>query len=117
MAFEKVPWIWKERTYFLIWLVTTLVVGWVYIGPLTDREAYDATGWVFALVFPVLVGAMVAVQAANYRQQKACPLNAMGGGAGGTLLGQQLEEMRLRALDLGARGSVYTLKHEKEETL
>jgi len=41
MAFEKVSWIWKKRTYFLIWLVTTLVVGWVYIGPLTDQEAYD----------------------------------------------------------------------------
>lgn len=87
MAFEKVPWIWKERMYFLIWLVTTLVVGWVYIGPLTDQEAYDAMGWVFALVFPVLVGAMVAVQAANYRQQKACSLSATGGGVGGTILG------------------------------
>ena len=87
MAFEKVSWIWKKRTYFLTWLVTTLVVGWVYIGPLTDQEAYDAMGWIFALVFPALVGAMVAVQVANYREQKGCPLNATGGGVGGTILG------------------------------
>ena len=87
MAFEKVSWIWKKRTYFLIWLVTTLGVGWVYIGPLTDQEAYDAMGWIFALVFPVLVGILVAVQISNYREQKGCPVNATSGGAGGAILG------------------------------
>lgn len=87
MAFEKVSWIWKKRTYFLIWLVTTLAVGWVYIGPLTDQEAYDAMGWIFALVFPVLVGALIAVQISNYREQKSCPVNATSGGAGGAILG------------------------------
>ena len=87
MAFEKVSWIWKKRTYFLTWLVTTLVVGWVYIGPLTDQEAYDAMGWVFALVFPLLVGATVAVQVANYIENKSCPLNATGGSVGGSILG------------------------------
>lgn len=87
MPFEKVSWIWKKGAYFLIWLVTTLVVGWLYIGPLTDQEAYDAVGWTFALVFPILVGAMVAVQVANYREQKSCPLNATSGGVGGTILG------------------------------
>lgn len=87
MPFEKVSWIWKKRAYFLIWLVTTLGVGWVYIGPLTDPEAYDVVGWTFALVFPVLVGTMVAVQVANYREQKSCPLNATSGGVGGTILG------------------------------
>lgn len=61
MAFEQIPWIWRKRTYFLIWLVSALVVGWVYIGLLTDREAYDAMEWIFAMVFPVLVGAMVKV--------------------------------------------------------
>lgn len=87
MAFEKVPWIWKERTYFLIWLVTTLVVGWVYIGPLTDQEAYDVTGWIFAAAFPILVGAIVAVQVANYREQKGCPAKVATGGVGGAILG------------------------------
>jgi hypothetical protein len=87
MAFEKVSWIWTKGTYFLIWLVTALAVGWIYIGPLTDQDAYDAMGWIFALVFPVLVGALVAVQVANYREQKACAVNATSGGVGGTLLG------------------------------
>ncbi len=87
MAFERIAWTIRKPTYLFVWLVTTLLVGWVYVGPLTDQEAYDAVGWFFALVFPVLVGAMVAVQVANYREQKSCPLNAMGGGAGGTILG------------------------------
>ncbi len=87
MAFEKVRLIWKRPIYFFIWLIATLVVGWLYIGPLTNEEAYDAMGWVFALTFPVLVGAMLAVQVANYREQKACPLKATGGGLGGGILG------------------------------
>lgn len=87
MAFEKVSWIWTKRTYFLIWLITTLVIGGVYLGLLTDPAVYDAMGWVFALVFPVLVGATAAVQVVNYREQKSCPLNATSGGAGGTVLG------------------------------
>jgi len=87
MAFEKVSCIWQKGTYFLIWLVTTLGVGWIYIGPLTDQGAYDAMGWIFALVFPVLMGATVAMQVANYREQKSCPLNATGGGVGGSILG------------------------------
>ena len=87
MAFEKVRLIWKRPIYFFIWLIATLVVGWLYIGPLTNEEAYDAMGWVFALAFPVLVGATLAVQVANYREQKACPLNATGGGLGGSILG------------------------------
>ncbi|MBI2988277.1 MAG: hypothetical protein HYY45_16035 [Deltaproteobacteria bacterium] len=87
MAFEKVRLIWKRPIYFFIWLIATLVVGWLYIGPLTNEEAYDAMGWVFALAFPVLVGATLTVQVANYREQKACPLNATGGGLGGSIVG------------------------------
>ena len=87
MAFEKVQLIWKRPMYFFIWLLATLVVGWLYIGLLTNLEAYDAMGWVFALAFPVLTGATLAVLVANYRGQKACPLNAAGSGLGGSVLG------------------------------
>ena len=87
MAFESVSWIWKKPAYFLIWLITTLVVAWLYIGPLTNQENYDAVGWFFALVFPLLVGATIAVQVANYRERKGCPLNATGGGGAGAIMG------------------------------
>ena len=87
MAFEKVQLIWKRPMVFFIWLLATLVVGWLYIGLLTDPEAYDAMGWVFALAFPALTGATLAVLVANYREQKACPLNAAGSGLGGSVLG------------------------------
>ena len=79
--------IWKRPIYFFIWLFTTLVVGWLYLGLLTNPEAYDPMGWVFALAFPALVGATLAVLVANYREQKACPLSATGGGVGGSILG------------------------------
>lgn len=87
MAFEKVQLIWKRPMFVFIWLLATLVVGWLYIGLLTNPEAYDAMGWVFALAFPVLTGATLAVLVANYREQKACPLNAAGSGLGGSVLG------------------------------
>jgi hypothetical protein len=87
MAFEKVQLIWKKPGYFFIWLLATLAVGSLYIGLLTDPGAYDAMGWVFALAFPVLTGATLAVLVANYREQKACPLDAAGSGLGGSVLG------------------------------
>lgn len=79
--------IWKRPNYFFILLVTALAVGSLYIGLLTDPQAYDAMGWVFALAFPILVGATLAVLVANYREQKACPLDATGGGLGGSIVG------------------------------
>lgn len=80
-------WIWKRPIYLSIWVITALVVGWLYLGLLTEPEAYDAMGWVFALAFPVLVGATLAVQVAHYRERKACPLDAAGGGLGGSIVG------------------------------
>ena len=38
MAFEKVQLIWKRPMYFSIWLLATLVVGWLYIGLLTNPD-------------------------------------------------------------------------------
>jgi hypothetical protein len=87
MAFEQVSWIWKKPAYFFTWLGTALIVGWIYIGPLTNQEAYDAVGWIFAAAFPVLAGAVLAVQVANYRERKTCPIKATSGGAGGAIVG------------------------------
>ena len=79
--------IWKKPMFFFIWLLATLVVGGVYAGLLTDPGAYDAMAWIFAVTFPVLTGATLAVLVANYREQKACPLDAAGSGLGGSVLG------------------------------
>lgn len=87
MAFERVRLVWQKPEYFFIWLLAALVVGWLYIGLLTDPGAYDAIGWVFALAFPGLTGATLAVLVATYREQKACPFNAAGSGLGGSVLG------------------------------
>jgi hypothetical protein len=84
---ENVTLIWKKPRYLLVWLLTTLVVGGLYAGLLTDTGAYDAMGWFFAVAFPVLTGATLAVLVANYVEQKACPLNAAGSGLGGSVLG------------------------------
>ena len=87
MAFEKVSWIWRKPIYFLIWLITSLGVGGIYAGLLTDSAQYGIIEWIFALAFPVLVGATVAVQVATYREERSCPINATGGGVLGTGLG------------------------------
>ena len=87
MAFEKVSWIWRKPIYFLIWLITSLGVGGIYAGLLTDSAQYGIIEWIFALAFPVLVGATVAVQVATYREGRSCPINATGGGVLGTGLG------------------------------
>jgi len=79
--------IWKRPNYFFIWLITALAAGGLYIGLLTNPDAYDAMGWVFALAFPVLMGATLAVLVANYRERKTCPLDATGGGLGGSIAG------------------------------
>lgn len=79
--------IWKKPTYLSVWLVTALAVGGLYAGVLTEPGAYDAMGWIFALTFPILMGAMLAVLVANYREQKACPVTAAGSGLGGSVLG------------------------------
>lgn len=79
--------IWKRPIYLFIWVITSLVVGWLYIDLLNNPELFDAMGWVFALAFPVLTGATLAVLVANYREQKACPLNAAGSGLGASVLG------------------------------
>lgn len=87
MAFENVSLIWKKGTYFWTWLATVLVVGWLYIGPLTNQANYNAFGWFFALAFPALTGATVAVQVANYKERKTCPVNATTGGVLGGIAG------------------------------
>ena len=87
MAFENIQLIWMRPTYLLIWLIATVAVGLLYVGILTEPAAYDAMGWVFALAFPVLTGATLAVLVANYRERKVCPVDAAGSGLGGSILG------------------------------
>ncbi|MBI3042956.1 MAG: hypothetical protein HYY78_09040 [Betaproteobacteria bacterium] len=87
MGFENLQLIWKKPVYRVIWLLAALVVGWLYAGLLTDPAAYDVMGWVFALAFPVLTGATLAVLIASYREQRACGLDAAGSGVGGSVLG------------------------------
>lgn len=82
-----IAFIWKRPMYLFVWVITALLVGWLYIGLLTNPEAYDVMGWVFAFAFPVLVGATLAVQLASYRERKACPLDATGSGLGGSIVG------------------------------
>lgn len=87
MAFEKIQLIWMRPIHLFIWLITTVAVGWLYVGILTEPAAYDTMGWVFAVAFPVLTGATVAALVANYRERKVCPVNAAGSGLGGSVLG------------------------------
>lgn len=73
--------------YLLIGIVVAVLVGWLYMGPLTIQDNYDAFAWTFALVFPVLVGFIVAAQVYNKTERKTCPGTASTGGVLGGIAG------------------------------
>lgn len=87
MAFENVSNLLTKPKYLLIWLVTTVVIGWLYIGPLTNQSAYNTLGWIFAIVFPILSGGIVAGQVYNLSESKTCPATATTSGVLGWLAG------------------------------
>ena len=86
----------NNSKYFWIFLVSTAFFMWLYMGPLTIVENYSApffkmgglngffmsaVAWIFAILFPVLVGLIIATQWYNLRENKTCPAysNAAGG--------------------------------------
>ena len=77
----------REPKYFLIFLITTVLIGWLYIGPLTNQDAYDAIGWMFAILFPIFVGLIVSLQIYNISERKTCPTSATSGGILGVVVG------------------------------
>lgn len=72
--------------YSLIFSITALVVGGFY-RLLNDPEAFDATGWAFAVLFPILVGLTVALQWYNRVERSSCPAAASSGGVLGGAIG------------------------------
>ena len=72
--------------YLGIFVVVAVFVGWLYVGPLTDQSKYNAVGWLFAILFPILVGFIVAMQWYNLTERKTCPATASTGG----VLGQEV---------------------------
>ncbi len=73
--------------YLVIFGIVAVFVGWLYIGPLTNQDNYDAVGWLFAILFPILVGFIVAMQWYNLTERKTCPATASTGGVLGSLAG------------------------------
>lgn len=73
--------------YFLIFLVVTIVMAWLYIGPLTNTEVYDTLAWIFAVAFPILVGLIVSNQIYNLKESKTCPASSTAGGIIGGITG------------------------------
>ena len=73
--------------YFMAFLATTVLVGLLYMGLLTDPKLYDVVGWAFAYNFPPLFGLVVAVQWYNLAERRSCPASASGGGALGGIAG------------------------------
>ena len=79
--------VFKKGNYFLLFLIVALVVGWLYIGPLTNTEVYDIVAWIFAILFPILVGLIVSNQVYNLKEVKTCPASATTGGVIGGIAG------------------------------
>ncbi len=79
--------IFKKVNYALIFFVVAILIAWLYMGPLTIQDNYDAIAWIFAIVFPVIVGLIVANQVYNIREVKTCPTSATSGGILGSVVG------------------------------
>ena len=73
--------------YFLIFLLVAVFISWLYIGPLTDQHMYTALGWIFAILFPILVGLIVSLQVYNLSERKTCPSSATSSGIIGGIAG------------------------------
>lgn len=87
MAFDNVGKLLSTPKYLGMWAVSAAILMWLYIGPLTNQEAYNAFGWIFAIVFPVLAGGTLAGQWYNLAERKTCPVSATSGGILGSILG------------------------------
>lgn len=87
MSLENIRKALEKPKYFLAFLVTAVFVGFLYMGLLTDPALYGAIGWVFACLFPLLVGLIVAMQWYNLAERKSCSTPAAGGGIFGGIAG------------------------------
>ena len=87
MSMENIMKIIEKPKYLGIWGIITIFVGWLYIGPLTIQDNYNLFGWVFAILFPILVGFIVAMQMHNLTERKTCPASASTGGIIGGIVG------------------------------
>lgn len=87
MAFNKLAQVFQKPKYLVIGLLTAIFVAWLYIGPLTDQAHYHNLGWIFAITFPLLVGAIIATQIYNRIEVKTCPAKASAGGLAGSIIG------------------------------
>ena len=77
----------SKPKYFLIFLLVAVFIGWLYIGPLTNQDNYNAVGWIFAILFPILVGLVVSLQVYNITERKTCPSPATSSGIIGGIAG------------------------------
>lgn len=87
MGLENIGKALSKPKYLGIFGVVAIFVGWLYMGPLTIQDNYNAFAWVFALLFPILVGFIVAMQVYNKTERKTCPATASTGGFLGGIAG------------------------------
>lgn len=87
MCWKKIKALAANPKYLTMWGVVAVIVGWLYMGPLTIQDNYDAFAWIFAILFPIMVGFIVAMQMYNKAEQKTCPGTASTGGILGGIAG------------------------------
>ena len=87
MAFDNLGKVLGKSKYLWTGVIIAVVVSWIYTGTLTRTEMYDSFDWIFAIVFPLLVGGIIMSQIYNSKERKTCPANATTGGAVGGVVG------------------------------
>lgn len=77
----------RRPKYSLILFTAAVLVGWLYAGLLNDPRSFDAIGWIFAVLFPTLVGLTIAMQWYNLAERRSCTASTSSGGILGGVAG------------------------------
>lgn len=94
MALSYVSKVLSKGKYWAWFLIPSAVIAILYIAVLTNHKNYGAQGpgylvfnWLFAILMPLFIGLVIAVQVYSLKEEKTCPRTSTTSGFFGGLLG------------------------------
>lgn len=94
MAFSYVKKVLSKGKYWAWFLIPAIIVFVLYTAVFANTKEFGAQGpgylvfnWAFAIVMPLLIGLVIAVQAYNQCENKTCPVGGTATGVVGGIIG------------------------------